>query len=1036
MGEERRLVTILFADIVGSTSMVSDHDPEVVRAVLQKTFAALRKIIESGGGVVEKFIGDEVMAVFGAPVAHEDDAERAVRAAFAIRSEVAARSVRGGAATLELRIGLNTGEVVSGGDGNEFLVTGQAVNAAARVRQVAGPGEILTGDLTHALTATTVTYAEAREFDAKGIGRMRAWPAVGMTTAVPMRPLARAGVLVGRDEELQLLLSVERRLRDGGRAHLVTMFGPTGIGKSRLAADFADAVSDTRVRVGHCLPYGEAVAFWPLREIVYAEAGIAAGDTKAEALEKLTQAVSATPATAPDADAVVRRLSVLTGLASGEEALPDEPPPNLAQELRWGLRRFLEWRTSTGPLILVVEDLHWGDPALLDALDYVAEWAEGPLLLLCLARPELHDARPRWSFGRTNAMTITLRSLNNTESRQLVDALDPKGFFTADVRSEIVDRAEGSPLFIEELVAMLAELPDLATAADPREVVRRALPPTLQGLIAARIDRLPKEVRDVLKRASVAGRVFSTAALVAFGEDAGLEALVAEAVHYDLVVGTDEAALGLGMAYRFRHSLIRDVLYRSIPKSTRWPMHESFSKWIETVCADRVEEHVDLIAFHREQASWTALELAEDRAAELGQRAFALLLAGATRWRRAGMLRAALGLYERAARLGEVTGVPPAKLVEARGFGALSRFYVEGARAALARLDEALEAARAAGPSEVFVRLASQRAFMARLESLEASGALFAEGIAAARAVGDPELLAHAMLMSNAQPWMVGDLVEQRRVLNEAEAIMTSSGRTAERGVALAWLATNASQSGEFPSALAYLDSSQQLARASGSRFQQWAAARAAARDALVVGDNERALALAEESLGYAKEVGARRIVALSQIRLGEVLYEAGDLGRSRAVLEEALAVLDAGTMSDTLVEVHWKLSRTCLAASDVAAAHTYAQAAVAGTGKMDLYSTVTTRVALAAVQAASGEPTDAERLFREALAIAEKTGYLALTADAAEALGAFLVEQQRYAEARPLLEQVRSFYSDDLTYRRRTEIETLLARSATATTV
>jgi class 3 adenylate cyclase/tetratricopeptide (TPR) repeat protein len=1036
MGEERRLVTVLFADIVGSTSFVGDHDPEVVRAALLGTFAALRTIIETHGGVVEKFIGDEVMAVFGAPVAHEDDAERAVRTAFAVRAEVAARAVRG-APQLELRIGLNTGEVVSGGDGSEFLVTGQAVNAAARIRQAAGPGEILAGDLTRALSAATVGYANAREIDARGIGRIKAWPATGLTTAVPVRPLSRAGRLVGREAELQLLLSVERGLRDGAPTHLVTVFGPTGIGKSRLAAEFADAVGTTRVRVGHCLPYGEAVAFWPLREIVYAEAGITASDTRAEALERLARAVGETGAAGTDAEAVVRRLAVLTGLSTKEEALADEPPPNLAQELRWGLRRFLEWRAGSGPLVLVVEDLHWGDPALLDALDYVAEWAEGPLLLLCTSSPELQETRPRWSVGRANAITVTLRSLDEHESRQLVDALDVTRTFAADVRGEIVDRAEGNPLFIEELVRTLADLPDLGSAADPRDVVRRALPPTLHGLIAARIDRLPSEVREAMKRAVVVGRVFSTAGLAAFGgEDPGFEALVAEAVRYDLVVETAEPAIGAGRAYRFRHSLIRDVVYQSIPKAVRWPMHDAFGRWIEAACLDRVAEHADLIAFHAERACATALELAEPRAAELGERAFALLLAGATRWRRAGMLRAALGLYERAVRLGELTGAAPAKLVEARGFGALSRFYVDGARAALDQLDEALAAARAAGPSEVLVRLASQRAFMARLESLETSGALFAEGIAAARAVGDPELLAHATLMSNAQPWMIGDLDEQRRVLNDADTLMTASGRTAERGVALAWLATNASQRGEFPAAVAYLERSEQLARASGSRFQQWAAARAAARDALVMGDRDRALALAEASLAYAKEVGARRIVALSQIRLGEVLYEAGDLARSRTVLEDALAALDPNTMSETLTEAQWKLSRTCLASRDIASARMYAEAAAAGVAKTDLYSTVTTRAALAAVRAASGDPAGAEALLRESLATADRTGYRALTADSALALGAFLVDQQRYAEARPLLERARSFYSDDLTRRRRGEIDRLLSRSAAAATV
>ena len=1033
MQEERRLVTVLFADIVGSTSMVGDHDPELVRGTLQAAFAALRVVIESGGGVVEKFIGDEVMAVFGAPVAHEDDAERAMRAAFGIRAEIAARNARG-QLPLELRIGLNSGEVVSGGHGNDFTVTGQAVNGAARVRQAAKPGEILVGSLTHALTESTVTYGERRAIEARGIGTIPAWPALGLVSAVPVRPLARRTAFVARDEELQLLLSVERRMHEDPRAHLVTIFGPTGIGKSRLAVEFADAIGSAAVRYGHCLPYGEAVAFWPLREIVYGEAGIAAADTRAEALDKLGRAVAAAAAAAAasdaDADAVTRRLSVLTGLSSRDEALPDEPPPNVAQELRWGLRRFLEWRARTAPLVLVFEDLHWADPTLLDTLDYLAEWATAPLLLLCLARPELQDIRPHWGVGRANAITVTLRSLTVAEARTVVGGLDVRGAFDRAVRTEIVERAEGNPLFIEELVRMLHDLPELATAAEPHLVVRRALPPTLQGLIAARIDRFAPAVTDVVKRAAVLGRVFSDAGLASLGDGTEpVQELIAEAVRADVLVITDEPAFGSGTAYRFRHSLIRDVVYRSIPKSVRWRMHDTFGRWIETTAGDRAAEHEELIAFHAEQACWTALEIAEPGAAALGERAFPLLLAGATRWRRAGVLRTALGLYERATRLGEMTAAPQDKLVEAKGFAALSRFYVEGAREALARVDEALAAARAAGPSEVLVRLASQRAFVARLESLDVSGALFAEGIAAAKATGDPELIAHAMLMSNAQSWMIGDLDEQRRLLSEADGLMTASGRTAERGVALAWLATNASQSGAFPSAVTYLEQSERLARASGSRFQQWAAARAAARDALVMGQVDHALTLAKSSLEFAKDIGARRPIALSHIRLGEVLFAAADLRGSRAMLEEGHAVLDPQTMQETLVEASWKLSRTCLAMGDLAAARTYAEAAAAAATKADLYSGVTVRLALAAVSASEGDVPAAEGLLREALRSAELTGYRALTSDACLALGALLASQRRHQEARPYLERARSFFAGDLTSSRRNEIDSLLAR-------
>jgi len=1029
--EERRLVTILFADVVGSTALTREHDPEVVRSTLLGAFAALRSIIESGGGTIEKFIGDEVMAVFGAPVAHEDDAERAVRAAVAIRAVVAERRARGGI-PLELRIGLNTGEVVSGGVGGEFLVTGQAVNAAARIRQGAEPGEILVGEVTRALSRPAVLYGDSRRLDAKGIGTLEAWPVAALASAVPVRSLGRAAPLIGRDAELGILVGLERRQHDDRRASLVTVFGPTGIGKSRLAAEFADLIGAGRLGIGHCLPYGEGVAFWPLREIVHADAGILSTDGRADALEKLRATVLSREDNAEDADHVVRRLAVLIGLSTREQDLPDEPPANLAQELRWGLRRYLERRASVHSLILVIEDLHWADPSLLDTLDHLAEWANAPLLLLCLARPELQDTRPNWGAGRANATALTLGPLVDAEAGRLVDLLAPAGTLPEVLRGEVVRRADGNPLFIEELVLMLGEMGQLGPLAGSQEEraqqLSLALPATLQSLIAARIDRLSPELKELLKRAAVLGRTFSSSGLVAVGPDqAPVDALLAEGVRRDLIEEIPEPALGDGRTFRFHHSLIRDVAYRSIPKGDRWPLHDAFGRWLGTAAGDRAAEQTDVISFHAEQAALLANELAVVEATALGQRAFALLLAGATRWRRAGMLRASLGLYERAARIGLSAAVPADQIVEARGFAALASVYVGAAQGSLALLDDALAAARTTGPSEVFVRLASQRAFMARTESLESSAALFAEGIAAARITTDPELIAHAMLMSNAQSWMIGDLDEQLRILNEADALMTASGRVAERGIALAWLATNAMQRGDFVAATSYLGESEQLARASGSRFQLWAAHRAAARDALTVGELDEALGHAEAALKLAEEVGARRLVGLSHIRLGDVLYEMRDLQRSRSVLEQGLTVLDPQTMRETVAETNWKLSRTCLGLGDVSAARTYADAAVASAAPTDLFSLVTTGTALGAVQAAEGDVAAAERSFREALAIAERTGYRALATDVETALGSFLVARGRAAEGRPYLERARSFYSNGLTERRRSRIDDLL---------
>jgi class 3 adenylate cyclase/tetratricopeptide (TPR) repeat protein len=1027
MAEERRLATILFADIVGSTSLTDEHDPEFVRAALREVFALLRSIVEEHGGAVEKFIGDEVMAVFGAPIAHEDDAERAIRAAFAMRGAVEKTRV-----ALDLRIGVNSGEVVAGGEEDVF-VTGRAVNAASRIRQAAAPDEILVGALTRDLTGRAVTYGESRSVSAKGLGSLDVWPAVALVSAIPQRRLMRAARLIGRNAELAELMNVERRMRDQRAPALVTVFGPPGIGKSRLAAEFADAVGREQVRVGNCLPYGQAIAFWPLREIVHADVGITPDDPRELAREKLRSAVEAKfPDSAADAVAVWRRLAVLAGIGAAKDELPDVPSSNLAQEQRWAIRRYLERRARNTPLVIVIEDAQWADPALLDTIDHLAEWAEGQLLLLCLARPELLETRPSWGAGRANASSITLPPLSEEDAHRLVQALLPVRALPQAVRDEIVRRADGNPLYIEEFVRMLEELGETGQGGgmqvDRAEFVRVTMPPSLQSLIAARLDRLSDPVRETLKRAAIVGLRFAASQLADIApEPLDVEGSLAEASRRDFVVATDEAVLG-GRAYRFRHALIREVAYRGVPKATRWRLHDATSRWIERASGDRLQEHADLVAHHAEQAYWTAAEVEASQADALGARAFDELLSAATRWRHTGLLRAALELYERAARLGQRIGAPAARLVEARGFAALARCYVQGARTSVAGLDAALGEARGLGPSEVLVRLASQRAFMARTESLERSAELFAEGITAAQATGDVELIAHATLMSNAQPWMLGDMETHERVLREADTLMTASGSVAERGVALAWLTTNALQRGDFRGALILLDAAERLAEASGSRFQQWAARRAAARDALAMGETAKALEHAQASLALARDVGARRLVALSCARLGDVLYALGEHARSRAVLEEGLEVLDPETMRETVVETQWKLSRTCLALGDIDAARTHANAAAANVGATDLYSSVTTRAALAAVAAASGDIEVAESQYREAVALAARTGYRALTADVQRAFGAFLLERGRGAEARGLLGSARAFFATDIAGGRRAELDALLA--------
>ena len=355
-------MTVLFADIVGSTALGEAEDPELVRRTLGRAFAHIRKQLEAHGGTVEKFVGDAVMAVFGVPTVHDDDSDRAVRAAFAVRASVAVLS-RSLPFPLQLRTGINSGQVVAGDEGADTLVTGSPVNAAARIQQSAGPGEIVVGALTRQLTEGGVRYAPPRVVEAKGIGTIEVSLADALVAAVPEQRRGLGALrapLIGRDAELRLLRETFRKASLERAASLVTVYGQAGVGKSRLVAEFVEVIGRERVLRGRCLPYGTGITYWPLREMLRADAGIHADDAGEEAARKLRAAVLAAFGDAPeDAEAVARRIAVVAGLSDPAEALPGTEPAALGQELRWGVRRYFERRADREPLALVFDDIHW-----------------------------------------------------------------------------------------------------------------------------------------------------------------------------------------------------------------------------------------------------------------------------------------------------------------------------------------------------------------------------------------------------------------------------------------------------------------------------------------------------------------------------------------------------------------------------------------------------------------------------------------------------------------------------------------------------
>jgi class 3 adenylate cyclase/tetratricopeptide (TPR) repeat protein len=544
MPMQRKTVTVVFCDVTGSTELGESTDPEALRALLARYFERMSGIVEAHGGSVEKFIGDAVMAVFGVPAAHEDDALRACRAATEMRDAFPELGIAG-------RIGVNTGEVVTGTE--ERLATGDAVNVAARLEQAAEPGEVLIGDSTLALVRASVEGEPVEPLTVKG--KSEPVPAFRLDAVRDAGERRFASPMVGRETELRRLGDAFRQAEHDRSCQLFTVLGSAGVGKSRLAAEFLAGL-DARVVRGRCLSYGDGITYWPVVEI----------------LKQL--------GTLPEGDAA-RPLRALLGEA-------ETPVP--ATEIAWGFRKLLEQEAQEQPLVCLLDDLHWAEETLLDLVEHVADLSrDAPLLLLCMARPELLERRPSWGGGKLNATTVLLEPLDAAETERLIAELGGVG---PELRDRILQVAEGNPLFLEEMLALVRD-----SGGGEVEV-----PPTIQALLAARLDQLDPAERSVLERGSVEGRTFHRGAVAALAEsDGSVDQRLIALVRKELV-RPDRAQLRGDDAYRFRHLLIRDAAYDALPKATRADLHERFARWIEEHGGELVELD-EILGYHLEQAT-------------------------------------------------------------------------------------------------------------------------------------------------------------------------------------------------------------------------------------------------------------------------------------------------------------------------------------------------------------------------------------------------------------------------------------------------